>query len=90
MPAGMLLKSYPWAFCLSDPKDEFSAKSFSADRALPYHDEMMPLPVERFIEYGETFATRYVPSVERKMLVSPRGDLNRRQKDTTSQPHCLC
>lgn len=70
MPAGMLLKSYPWASCLSDPKDEFSVKSFSADRALPYHDEMMPLPVERFVEYGEAFAARYVPSVERKMLVS--------------------
>jgi thioredoxin reductase len=70
MPAGMLLKSYPWASCLSDPKDEFTVKRFSAERALPYHDEMMPLPVERFVEYGEAFAAHYVPSVERKMLVS--------------------
>jgi thioredoxin reductase len=70
MPAGMLLKSYPWASCLSDPKDEFTVKHFSAERALPYHDEMMPLSLERFIEYGEAFAARYVLSVERKMLVS--------------------
>lgn len=70
MPAGMLLKSYPWASCLSDPKDEFSIKRFSAERALPYHDQMMPLPLDRFIDYGEVFAARYVPAVEHKMLVS--------------------
>jgi cation diffusion facilitator CzcD-associated flavoprotein CzcO len=70
MPAGMLLKSYPWASCLSDPKDEFSIKRFSLERALPYHDEMMPLPIESFVEYGEAFAARYVPAVERRLLVS--------------------
>ena len=30
MPPGMLLKSYPWATCLSDPRSEFSLKSFCA------------------------------------------------------------
>jgi hypothetical protein len=52
MPPGMLLKSYPWASCLSDPSSEFSVKSFCTERALPYHDVMMPLPLDRFIEYG--------------------------------------
>jgi thioredoxin reductase len=70
MPAGVLLKSYPWASCLSDPKNEFSIRTFSAARAEPYHDEMTPLPVERFVEYGNAFAARYVPSVERKRLIS--------------------
>lgn len=70
MPPGMLLKSSPWASCLSDPNGEFSIKRFSADRALPYHDEMMPLSLERFVEYGEAFAGRYVAAVDPKMLVS--------------------
>jgi hypothetical protein len=68
MPPGMLLKSYAWASNLSDPGSEFTAKSFCTERALPYHDELMPLPLSRFIEYGEAFQTRYVPNVERKAL----------------------
>jgi hypothetical protein len=68
MPPGMLLKSYPWATSLSDPGSEFALKSFCTERALPYHDELMPLPLSRFIEYGEAFQTRYVPAVERKTL----------------------
>lgn len=70
MPSGMLLKSYPWASNLSDPESRFTTKNFCIERALPYHDELIPLPLERFIEYGEAFQTRYVPNVERKMLMA--------------------
>jgi thioredoxin reductase len=70
MPVGMLLKSYPWATCLSDPKSELTLKRFCTERALPYHDELMPLPLSRFIEYGEAFQMRYVPLVERKILMA--------------------
>ena len=70
MPPGMLLKSYPWASNLSDPASEFSVKNFCTERAMPYHDEMMPLPLDRFVEYGEAFQVRYVPAVERKSLLS--------------------
>jgi cation diffusion facilitator CzcD-associated flavoprotein CzcO len=66
MPPGMLLKSYPWASCLSDPSSEFSVKSFCTERALPYHDVMMPLPLDRFIQYGEAFQARYVPAGARR------------------------
>jgi thioredoxin reductase len=70
MPSGMLLKSFPWATSLSDPASALSVKSFCSERALPYHDEMMPLSLNRFIEYGEAFQARYVPRVERRRLVS--------------------
>jgi hypothetical protein len=69
MPPGMLLKSYPWASNISDPGSDFTVKSFCTERALPYHDELMPLPLSRFIEYGEAFQTHYVPAVERKVLM---------------------
>ncbi|MBN8963495.1 MAG: NAD(P)/FAD-dependent oxidoreductase [Rhizobiales bacterium] len=70
MPPGMLLKSYPWASNLSDPESRFTTKNFCVERALPYHDELIPLPLERFVEYGEAFQVRYVPNVERKMLMA--------------------
>jgi thioredoxin reductase len=70
MPPGMLLKSYPWASSLSDPRSEFAVKTFCGERSLPYHDQLMPLPLSRFIEYGEAFQTRYVPAVERKTLIA--------------------
>jgi thioredoxin reductase len=70
MPADMLLKSYPWASNLSDPGSEFTVKGFCTDQALPYHDELMPLPLNRFIEYGQAFQTRYAPNVDRKVLIA--------------------
>jgi len=70
MPLGMLLKSSPWATGLSDPKSELTLKRFCTEHALPYHDELMPLPLSRFIEYGEAFQMRYVPVVERKVLMA--------------------
>ncbi len=69
MPPGMLLKSYPWASNLSDPRSEFTAKTFCTEHALPYHDELMPLPLSRYVAYGEAFQARYVPNVERKTLM---------------------
>jgi hypothetical protein len=70
MPPGMLLKSFPWASNLSEPSSEFTVKQFCTERALPYHDELMPLELGRFIEYGEAFRMRYVPDVERKTLLA--------------------
>jgi hypothetical protein len=70
MPQGMLLKSYPWASSLSDPDAQFTARNFCTERALPYHDELMPLPLSRFVEYGDAFQARYAPNVERKTLTA--------------------
>jgi hypothetical protein len=36
MPAGMLLKSYPWASNLSDAESTFTAKRFYTEQGLPY------------------------------------------------------
>jgi cation diffusion facilitator CzcD-associated flavoprotein CzcO len=70
MPAGMLLKSYPWASNLSDAESAFTAKRFYTERGLPYDDALIALPRETFISYGEAFQARFVPFVENKMLVS--------------------
>jgi thioredoxin reductase len=74
MPPGILLKSYPWATNLSDPEATFTVKKFCADRGLPYSDYLMPLSLEAFVSYGEAFQARFVPPVERKMLVRAEPD----------------
>lgn len=71
MPAGMLLKSYPWATSIPQPDSRFSLRSFCAERGYPYHDELIPLPLDRFIEYGEAFRERFVGgSCEKRTLIS--------------------
>jgi cation diffusion facilitator CzcD-associated flavoprotein CzcO len=71
MPAGMLLKSYPWASSIPGPDAQFSLRSFCAERGYPYHDELIPLPLDRFIEYGEAFQERFVAgSCEKRTLTS--------------------
>jgi thioredoxin reductase len=70
MPAGMLLKSYPWASNIADPESHFTVKNFCTKQDIPYHNYLTAVPLETFIAYGEAFQQRYVPSVERRMLVS--------------------
>jgi len=70
MPQGMLLKSYPWASNLSEANSQFTVKRFCGERGIPYHDSLMPLPLETFISYGEAFQEQFVPHVEHKLLMS--------------------
>lgn len=72
MPPGMLLKSTPWASCLYDRDRYFTVKQFCSEREVPYHDSLLALPLETFIEYGEAFQRRYVPGVEQKNLIALR------------------
>ena len=69
MPPGMLLKSHGWSSDLYDPERSFTLGRFCAERSPPYHDSLIPVPVETFIAYGEAFQRRFAPNVERKTLV---------------------
>ena len=68
MPPGMLLKSHPWASCLSDPDSYLTMKRFCSESDIDYHDSQMPLPVETFVAYGKAFQERLVPEVEFRWL----------------------
>jgi hypothetical protein len=70
MPAGMLLKSYPWATNLCDPDSSYTVKQFCSERGLPYSDCLVAIPVETFISYGEAFHRRFAPVVERKKVAT--------------------
>ncbi|HLH94376.1 MAG TPA: NAD(P)-binding domain-containing protein [Xanthobacteraceae bacterium] len=77
MPPGMLLKSYPWASSLYGEHERSTAKHFCNERAIPYHDTMLPLSRETFLAYGRDFQARFVPNVEpaslRLLVRSDRG-----------------
>jgi cation diffusion facilitator CzcD-associated flavoprotein CzcO len=84
MPRGMHLKSEGFASSLYDPKAEFTLKSYCAERALPYADIALPVPIETFIAYGQEFQRRYVPQVENVQIGSLRHSSDHFQLTTAA------
>ena len=70
MPAGMLLKSEPYASDLSAPGPGFLARDYCAEAEEVYHERVIPLSREQFIDYGSWFAHQLVPGVEETEVVS--------------------
>ncbi|MFD4571290.1 FAD-dependent oxidoreductase [Streptomyces sp. NPDC058417] len=67
MPAGMFLKSEPWASDLSDPAGRRGLGAYRAALGTPArHGE--PLPVRAFADYGLWFARHAVPAVEERTV----------------------
>jgi hypothetical protein len=73
MPAGMLLKSEPYASDLSGPDPGFLARDYCTQAEVEYHDRVIPLSREQFIAYGDWFARQLVPGVEETEVVSLTG-----------------
>ena len=76
MPAGMCLKSTPWASSLSAPGPGFTLADFQAATGLPRLRDDEVVPVEQFIRYGEWFAGKLEPAVEPAAVrrIERRGD----------------
>lgn len=72
MPRGMLLKSEGFASNLADPGDRFTLEDFCSRQGLTYSAEAYPVPREDFIAYGQAFQQRFVPEVEKRMVVAIR------------------
>lgn len=64
MPKDMRLKSDGFASNLSTGAAPYTLAQFCGETGRPYHDTMLPFPVEDFIAYGEEFARRFVPTLE--------------------------
>ena len=76
MPAGMCLKSTPWASSLSAPGPGFTLADFQAATGIPQLRDDEVVPVEQFIRYGEWFAGQLQPAVEPAAVrrIERRGD----------------
>jgi hypothetical protein len=70
MPAGMFLKSEPFASSLSDPEAELSLEKFYKSCNLPYAATGKPVPLSVFTRYGEEFQRKFVPDLHRQMVSS--------------------
>jgi FAD-dependent urate hydroxylase len=65
MPKGMILRS-PWrATHLSDPNSALSLDAYAAAHNV---DSSKPLPLEKFVAYGEWFQQQAVPDIDRRAV----------------------
>jgi thioredoxin reductase len=70
MPHGMRLKSEGFATNISDPKGELTLEKFCQAKNLPYAHTGIPVTAELFADYGNEFQRRFVPDLERKLVMS--------------------
>jgi len=64
MPAGMCLKSAPWASSLGAPRPGLTLADFESASGIPQLRDDQVVPVEQFIRYGEWFASHLSPRAE--------------------------
>jgi Pyridine nucleotide-disulphide oxidoreductase len=67
MPAGMLLRSNWSATNIAEHRGELSLDSYLAETGARFS---APVPLERFIEYGDWVQRRAVPDVDRRLVAS--------------------
>lgn len=72
MPEGMHLKSDGFASSLYHPRGEYTLKEYCRSEGLPYADVNVPVPLDTFVNYGNAFQKRYVPSLEETEVVALR------------------
>jgi hypothetical protein len=70
MPAGMHLKSEPYASDLCAPDAGYLLGDYCRSAGEPYHHRVVPVSVEGFLSYGSWFADQLVPDVEDVQVVS--------------------
>ena len=69
VPAGMLLKSDPFASSLSAPNDKGTLRDYCSEHKIAYHPTDIAVPLEVFNAYAMDFQQRYVPELEDKQVV---------------------
>lgn len=69
MPKGMMLKSDGFASNIYDPDDAATLGKFCAERGIDYADSGVPVRLETFVAYGQSFRDRLLPDLEDKQLI---------------------
>lgn len=73
MPKGMLLRSNWGASHIADPRNELTLDAFCKDQG---RNCPRPIPLDRFVEYGQWFQRKAVPDLDSRTIrdVSPNGN----------------
>ncbi|HEY4114071.1 MAG TPA: NAD(P)-binding domain-containing protein [Rhizomicrobium sp.] len=74
MPKNMTLKSDGFASNLSAPAEDSTMKAWCAKKGIEYADQALPIPLDTFLDYANTFRQRFVPNVEEVNVVSLTRD----------------
>jgi thioredoxin reductase len=67
MPAGMYLRSNWVASHISDPGTKLTLDYFKADTGATFEQ---PIPLQRFIEYGQWFQSKAIPDLQRSQVTN--------------------
>jgi hypothetical protein len=67
MPAGMYLRSNWEASQIADPHRKLTLEHFKADTGLQFEQ---PIPLERFVEYGQWYQQKGVPELSRRQVTN--------------------
>lgn len=70
MPAGMMLKSDPFASDLFDPARRFTLEAYMRSLGQPYDPTAWIVPLETFVAYGLWFQAQTSPDLERREVRS--------------------
>lgn len=70
MPRNMVLKSDGFVSNLSSPAANSTLKAWCARNNTPYADEGLPVPLDIFLSYANSFRNRFVPMLEETNVVS--------------------
>lgn len=62
-PVGMFMKSEPYASVIAAPQSGYDVRAFYKSSGFDYVDRVIPLTVDRFVEYADWFTAQLVPDV---------------------------
>lgn len=68
MPKNMTLKSEGFASSLSAPPADSKIKAHFARKGIPYADQGLPIALDDFLDYADTFRRRFVPRIEESLV----------------------
>jgi thioredoxin reductase len=68
MPKGMHLKSDGFASNLSDPQGQLTLEKFCKEKGIEYGHTGIPVRLETFCSYGETFKQRLLSDIDERMV----------------------
>jgi thioredoxin reductase len=74
MPKNMVLKSDGFASNLSAPSADSTMKAWCARKGVEYADQALPIPLDTFLDYANTFRQRFVPNLEQVNVLSLTRD----------------
>ncbi|MBS0273922.1 MAG: NAD(P)/FAD-dependent oxidoreductase [Proteobacteria bacterium] len=69
MPKNMTLKSEGFASNLSAPAEGSKIKDFCAEQNIAYSDRSIPIALDTYLNYTQSFRDRFIPDVEEALVM---------------------